>query len=270
MDFQSLRSDIQRQSFSEVPLSVSPEVIQAAVVGFFEFLKLSQPDKEQFAFDMKHDEKDRGMDMGYRLRTSASGDGYDDKEFFHYNHYARDRFLAEPHTPSVVHSFLQQADQVFVATLSAMQSVIRAMDVEFPGLYDKTFPLNVQPTCVLRFLKYSQAGEGQFLAKGHYDRSMCTIAIAESAPGLRFGTDSQHVREVVHRPGIGLFFPGMQMTNYTSQDFPPSWHDVVQTGGRSYAPQVARWAVVFFCSPPDPNYFTREQVHTPLSATSRD
>lgn len=264
MDYSSLKQDIQHQSFSEVPLSVSPNHIQKAVNSFFAFLALPQADKNRFAFDVKFDERDRGMDLGYRLRTSSSGDGYDDKEFFHYNHYARDRFSSQAVIPPALNTFLLQAEEVYTSTLHAMRSVIRVLDTEFTGLYEKTFPSNVEPTCVLRFLKYNQAGEGQFLAKGHYDRSMCTIAIAESAPGLRFGTDSDHVREVVHRAGIGLFFPGMQMAYYTSQDFPPAWHDVVQKGGQSYAPQVARWAVVFFCSPPDPNYFTREQVHTPL------
>lgn len=264
MDYSSLQKNIQSQSFAEVPLSVSPDDVQVAVRCFFDFLALSQTDKDRFAFDVKYDERDRGMDLGYRLRSSASGAGYDDKEFFHYNQYALIRFSNQTDNPPALNAFLQQAEKVYSSTLHAMQSVIRALDTEFPGLYEKTFPVGVEPTCVLRFLKYNQAGEGQFLAKGHYDRSMCTIAIAESAPGLRFGTDSEHIREVIHRPGIGLFFPGMQMAGYTSAAFPPSWHDVVQKSGQSFAPQVARWAVVFFCSPPNPNYFTREQVHTPL------
>ncbi|MFO0702837.1 MAG: hypothetical protein U0514_03160 [Candidatus Andersenbacteria bacterium] len=268
-----LRTTLDRQSYAEVPFTVPRAAIEEAVAGFFAFLALPAEVKQRFAYEIKQDERDRGMDLGWRERTSTTRDHSDDKEFFHYNELARTMFepklaeltAAEGHA-AIVRAFMERADGIYSAALATMQQSIRTLDARYVGLYEQFFPVGARPAVVLRFLKYNRGGDGTFLAKGHYDRSACTLAIAESAPGLRIGRDDQHLQQVEHRQGFALFFPGLVMGRYTRGELKPAWHDVVQDG-QAYNAGAARWALVLFSSPPGPIYFTREHhTHTPVRA----
>lgn len=264
MRFEELRSTIDRQSYAEIALSLPDGAIAHVIHDFFAFLALPDSVKKQFAIDVKLDERDRGTDLGWRRRNVDAGFGYDNKEFFHYNDDARDAFAHIANDVPVARQLLSSAATIYDAVLPAMKATLQTCNERYPGISAVFFPEDERPTCVLRLLKYDRTRDGEFLAKGHYDRSSTTIAIAESAPGLRIGKDDIHLREVRHRPGVGLFFPGMSFAQYTDGAFPPSWHDVVQQGSTTFNNEASRWAVVFFCSPPAPNYFDRATVHTPL------
>ncbi len=263
-----VKEAIQRQCYFEFPLRITPEDLDRLVKNFFAFIALPDSEKSKFAIDIKQDERDRGTDLGWRRRSVDSGFGYDNKEFFHYNSQARDLFAQLAAQTPVAQALIASLDPVYEVAFDAMKDMVRSLDGCYPGLYDKFFPESGQPSHVIRLLKYDRTRDGEFLAKGHYDRGSCTIAIAESAPGLRIGLDDQHLTEVIHRPSQGLFFPGISLGNYTKQELLPSWHDVVQKGDAAYSDDTSRWAIVFFCSPNDPNYFDRETVHTPIRRTN--
>lgn len=263
VSFAELQSAIDQKSYLEIPLTVSQTDIDKFVSDYFAFLALPEDEKQKFALDIKQDERDRGVDLGYRRRSVDAGFGYDNKEFFHYNDQARENFSTVANQTPAAKALLKSADVIYRATLESMKGMVKILDQKYHGLYKKFFPTD-SGTCVLRILKYDRTSEGNFLAKGHYDRSSCTIAIAESAPGLRIGPDDQHLSEAIHQPGHGLFFPGISLGNYTNKELLPSWHDVVQKGDTAYNDETSRWAIVFFCSPNDPNYFDRTTVHTPI------
>jgi isopenicillin N synthase-like dioxygenase len=115
----------------------------------------------------------------------------------------------------------------------------------------------------LRFLAYTQTEPGDFLATGHYDRGTVSLAIAESAPGLRIGKTPDTVKDIIHEPGYGLFFPGINLKELTDETFAPSWHDVVQKDSNAFQPGCARWAVVLFAHVWNLDYKTWEACHTP-------
>lgn len=264
MNFAQLKSTLLEQHFVELNWSLTPRVVEQTVSGFFRFLALSQPVKQQFVFELKRAKGDRGMDVGYRQRKSDTGAGYDDKEFFHYNQYVAQEFGQLAQTIPAAQEFFVQAEVIYQAALGKMQEMVHILDEGYPGLYQTFFPADHIPEGVVRFLKYDRTQPGDYLAKGHYDRGALTLAIAESAPGLRLGQDPDHVQEVVHRPGQVLFFPGMSLGQYTKNEISPSWHDVVQKSADSFNQEAARWAVVFFASPPAPIFFSREVLHAPL------
>ncbi len=260
----SVKDTIKKQCYVEVPLAIAPSDIDKLITNFFAFIALTDSEKGKFVVDIKQDERDRGTDLGWRRRSVDSGFGYDNKEFFHYNSQAQELFASLADQIPAAQSLIASLDPVYKTVLGVMQDMVRSLDEDYPGLYDKFFPKSGETSHVIRLLKYDRTRDGEFLAKGHYDRGSCTIAIAESAPGLRIGLDDQHLTEVTHSLGYGLFFPGISLGNYTNQELLPSWHDVVQKGDLAYNDETSRWAIVFFCSPPDPNYFDRRTVHTPI------
>ncbi|MFZ2681985.1 MAG: hypothetical protein WAZ14_02750 [Patescibacteria group bacterium] len=260
----NLKATIQKQSYFEFPLEIHSEQIALAVKNFFTFLALPETDKAKFVIDIKQDERDRGVDLGWRRRSVDAGFGYDNKEFFHYNNQAKILFAPLIAQIPAAQALTRSLDPILNKTLSAMREIIHSLEVDYPGLYTKFFPADGNDAYVIRLLKYDRTRAGDFLAKGHYDRGSCTIAIAESAPGLRLGPDDQHLTEVTHTKGQGLFFPGISLGLHTDNELMPTWHDVLQRGNSIYNDTASRWAIVFFCSPPEPNYFDRKTVHTPI------
>lgn len=259
-----VKAAIQEKCYFEFPLNLDPEQISLAVKSFFDFLALPETDKAKFVIDLKQDEQDRGTDLGWRRRHVDAGFGYDNKEFFHHNHQSKEFFEPLADKIPVARALLDNLNPILDEVYSAMQNMVRTLDADYHGLYDKFFPATGSSAYVLRLLKYDRTRDGDFLAKGHYDRGSCTIAIAESAPGLRVGPDDQHLTEIIRKSGQALFFPGISLSQYTNNELLPTWHDVVQQGDVAYSNEASRWAMVFFCSPPGPNYFDRRTVHTPI------
>ena len=122
---------------------------------------------------------------------------------------------------------------------------------EFPGLYARFIVEDTHRRFYLRFLKYDTKGKGRFLARAHFDRGGATLAIAESAPGLRIGRNNSetgilHLEEVSHEEHSAIFFPSYHFPRLTGPEFEPAWHDVTQSSDDQYSEDTARWAIVFF------------------------
>ncbi len=78
------------------------------------------------------------------------------------------------------------------------------------------------------------------------------------------GVDDLHLREVVHRDGEALFMPGLKFHEVTSEEFVPTWHDVIQKSEDIYSENIARWAVAFFADPYEMTPMTYNEAHTPI------
>ncbi len=258
-----LQENIAEKGYHEVPFDVPLTQIKRAAEAYFDFLALPEGKKLKWALHLKVNETERGTEIGYWQRQSVTGFGYDDKEFFHYNAELLSRFRNHPEAPPELKALLDAAQPIYHAACQAAVNVLNVLEPVYPAIANL-----FSSRSVLRFLKYDRAPVGQFLAKGHYDRGGCSLAIAESGPGLRIGHQPEDVREVTHTPGKAIFFPALFMEQKTHGDFPASWHDVVQRTEDAFRPDAARWAIVFFAAPDEPSYFDRSMVHTARSPQS--
>lgn len=144
-----------------------------------------------------------------------------------------------------------------------MLEVIHALNTAHPGLSEFFLPPDREPLILLRLLAYERMEPGDFLAKGHYDRGACTLAIAESAPGLRIGKAPEDLKEVTREPGTVLFFPGLILQESTGPELAPSWHDVIQKEEHVLNDKTARWAIVGFLGAWNQRNLSWQETHDP-------
>src|SRR3989344_5598230 len=264
----TMKEKIVSHNYFPIAFSLPHKEFRKTADHFFSFLTLPLEVKQRFYLLTKED--DRESMVGYMKREQQKGD-LDEKEYFHYNRYAKDAFGALPGSEDKrVTDFFSAAHSIYEDAEDLMRAIIQEFDVSFPGLYQNFFPEDAHPHFYLRFLKYSSQGRGDLLAGGHYDLGGCTLALAESAPGLRIGRDQETLQEIEHRDGQAIFMPGLQFHELTSDDLPPAWHDVVQKkddrmGGGEYGDDTARWAVVFFADPATLTETRWEDRHRPKS-----
>lgn len=260
--YQKIVDDLQAQSFHKTAITCSQEEIEAAVKAFFAFMQL--PEETKVRFSARLDPEDRGTEIGYWTRRRSEGHA-DDRGYFHYSEAADKLFRPKGQDCPELIAFMDAAKVVHTSAAHTMHEVVHVIDEQHPGLEQALFnPGNGRELRLpLRFLAYTQSEPGNFLAIGHYDRGACTLAVAESAPGLRIGKTPETVKEVAHEPGYGLFFPGIHLQEFTNETFAPSWHDVVQKDQDAFQTAYARWAVVLFASVWDRQILSWDACHTP-------
>jgi hypothetical protein len=129
------------------------------------------------------------------------------------------------------------------------------------GILEKIFDSDV-PHVVLRFLKYYYQNPGEYLAKPHFDAGSFTVAVAESGPGLRIGTNPDDLEPVTHEENNAIFFISSNI-NRISDDkrLVPAWHDVVQLDGSKSTDSFSRWALVAFVDGHSVESLSREETH---------
>ena len=260
--FDTIISDVKKQNFVKLPFDLSHKELVAAAEAFFDFLTLPDSVKNQFYF--KVDPDSPRTHVGYIRRHDTMGSA-DNKEFFHYHAAAPERFkeLAAIEEPKVK-AFFTAADKVFQAGVHAMNDLLVILEDGIPGIHKRIIPEGEHPAFYLRFLKYDAKGEGEFLARGHYDSGGMTLALAESAPGLRIGKNDKDLVEVEHERNHVIFMPAFRFRDLSdNSDFTPTWHDVVQRGEDTYDTDTARWAIVLFADSSHVNRESSEEVHTP-------
>lgn len=260
LSYPELRDQLASQHFARIPFAKDETRLAPIIDAFFAFMTLPEETKTRFSYRLIPD--DRGTEVGYWTRSRATG-ALDNRGYFHYNTYGDERFRAEGQDCPELIRLLDAVRPLFLEGQEAMKAIIRTFDQEFPGFYDQIFPADRHPLLLLRLLAYERMEPGDFLAKGHYDRGTCTIAIAESAPGLRIGTTPENVRPVEHHPDYALFFPGLTMKDYTSEAFPPSWHEVIQQEEHLLNEKTARWAIVLFAGAWGQRNMTWQEAHDP-------
>lgn len=258
--FPDLERQLQEQAHAAVSFPMTHAEFRQVMETFMAFLALPLEIKEPLFFKVRPE--DRGSEVGYKRYRRDDGQT-DNREYFHYHRLAEERFGAARSELAELDALLHAMKRVHDEAVRALAGVISAFDDRFPGIHRKFFAEDRPGNFYLRFLKYDRAKPGEFLAKGHYDRGSCTLALAESAPGLRMGVDDLHLKEVAHREGEALFFPGLTFSDVTSPEFVPTWHDVVQKDDDAYNDEIARWAIVLFADPADMPIVTYDEAHTP-------
>ena len=257
---ETILSSLAERTYAAVPFPMSHAEISSAVGKFFEYLSLPQDYKDAM---LGKRPTDVVSDMGY-IRTKGEKDVIgkkDFKEYFHYHPDAEEKWQQEATSEPRVRAFFDAAAEVYMHADTTGKEVLRTLDAEFPGLYDAFFPSDRPMERILRFLKYDNEREGDFLARGHYDRGGATLALAESAPGLRIGKDEASLSPIVHQDRTAIFFPALHFNTLSGGRIPPAWHDVVQASKDVVSADAARWAVVYFMNAPALPFPTSEETH---------
>jgi isopenicillin N synthase-like dioxygenase len=256
-----LVAQLQERPFAPVPLAFSAEVLEQGARDFLNFIAL--PDKVKDTLSLRHIP---GMHPGYRIgyeRRKRQKDGArDSKEFVHYTPEMSELLKDEiAQLPADLGIFLKTAEKIFRGAEATMWQVLTAFDEKFPG-FSAQFKAPGSYG-LLRFLKYDRLKPGDFLAVGHYDRGGCTLALAESAPGLRIGFNDTDLAPVHRDRDQALFMPALFFENLTGGMVKPAWHDVIQRSADTVNDEIARWAIVFFIDPAGTPAYTAVDAHTP-------
>lgn len=256
-------NDLKSQNYVEVPLLVSREIIEKTANNFLNFLTFPQDIKDKFIHILDHN--DRGSHAGYALKSRFKGDS-DNKEYFNYR-YVTQRVLRDAikrhNKDARLANFLYSAGVLFDESLRALDSVVVPLNDQYPGFHKKIFA-DYDRLMALRFVKYDKLKFSQPLAQGHYDRGACTLAIAESSPGLCLEKNSGSLKKVVRSGHNAIFFPSYTFSEAIgSNEFPPVWHDVVQDA-ESHSKEIARWAIILFVDIKTDLNISYEDTHSPL------
>lgn len=258
--YPDLREQILSQHFARIPFVIDENQLRDLIQKMMAFFALPEEVKKRFSYQLNPN--GRGNEIGYWTRSRAAGN-QDNRGYFQYNDYGDERFRAEGQDCPELIAFMDAIRPLYLQAEAALKEVLRAFDLEFPGIYNWIFPADRKPFLFLRLLAYEYMDTGDFLASGHYDRGTCTLAIAESAPGLRIGATPEDVHEVSHDRQSALFFPALTFHDKTASEFVPSWHDVIQKQEHGFNQTTARWAIVLFADSSEQRNISWDEAHTP-------
>jgi hypothetical protein len=243
LSYPEIEKSLKNNYYYSVPFPIAKTVIHRAVDAYFTFLKQAEDVKNTIQFTVNPESR-RG-DVGFVHRDPKDSIYNDSKEYFHFHAAIFDRYPDFLKKNPTVQDFAEKALPIWNAAKSTVTGIFKCFEPSFPGITGRFFN-SKEPEILLRFLKYNWTHAGKYLAKPHYDAGSCTLAIAESAPGLRIGKCDDSLRLVEHTPGEALFMMSKNFPKMTNCSFIPSWHDVVQTDETLIDKAYARWAVVCF------------------------
>ena len=115
----------------------------------------------------------------------------------------------------------------------------------------------------LRFLKYDFPESKHKLARSHFDVGSCTLALAESGPGLRIGRNEDSLSLITHKNNTAVFFLSKNFESMLGKGsgLLPGWHDVIQMEKRLVGAPVQRWSIVAFMDVVGATGGTIEEMH---------
>lgn len=265
----NVQESVTQHGYAPVPISVSKEDLAGTIGAYLNFLELPADVQEATVFDLT----DRGDgDFGQFRRlpgeNSARGKRPDNKDVFHFGSMTRqitEARLSGP-LPKDLRTFMDQAEAVYWAAQRTKRNALA--DLGNKGLMGAMVTERGTINDVLRLIAY-YPNHGA-LAKGHFDRSVSTLAIGESHEGLRMAPAQNGLRvdanedymagvevslqPVEHHSGEAKFFLGSGWNRLPTElrtgneDLPLAYHDVVETGKR-VGEKVMRWAIVMFSNP---------------------
>lgn len=252
LSIEELEKNLLENNFIQVDFECSRELIDTLIFYFFRLIDhLSEESKRLLELD------ENNGDCGYIKRTKE--EGRDSKEFFHYKPLFKKLYNEQLNSLKgndalIVNQFLEKASSMYSSAKSKIEEILDILEQKYPGTKAKFLQKGKDPNFVLRVLKYDKILEvdDNQLAKPHFDRGACTLAIAESHSGLRLGTCSDDLRQVFHKKGRAIFFPSITFDDSVSGGkgrFKPTYHDVVRTSEQGGETDFQRWAIVFFADP---------------------
>ncbi len=250
-----------RQHFAQVRAhGISRAALESAARAFFAFLQLPEELKAPIRQTIPGEDR---TTRGYTRRRAKDDSDQEEKMYFHYHPEVEVSFQKEiAAAGEPAETFMRVAHDMWEKTLAIGEDAIREFEERWPGTRVRFMPPGESPLLVIRFLAYLSHPHGDFLAKPHYDRGTFTIALGESAPGLRIGTPECLV-EVAHRDGFSVVMPGTGFQADIDSGIEPAWHDVVQKKDVRFSETTARWAIVGFFDVKNRSYISIEDTHVP-------
>lgn len=247
------------KDYAQVPAhGLNSAALTDAAHVFLDFLTLPEEDKTAICRTLPG-EPDR-ISHGYMRRVATVDADQEEKMYFHYHPDVEVEFRdAIEHAGPKAEKFMDAARSVWARTRAIAGDAIDEFESEWPNSRERFLPTDKVPDLVIRFLAYQKQGHGEFLAKAHYDRGTFTIALGESAPGLRIGTPPV---EVEHKEGEVILMPATSFETDIDPSIKPAWHDVVQRPGAELGNGNARWAIVGFFDIQNSSYASLEKTHT--------
>lgn len=232
----------------------------AAARLFLRFLSLPSETKRQLHFAAR---SHRASADGYTDKSRI--DQKDPKQFFHWSPY----LMSLPQAQSLadkyeeVNDFFEAANNVYSHVETTL---LKLFNNQLLAYKDNVFSNEKLTDGILRFLCYSPRKEQSFCARAHFDKGFSTLAIADSAPGLRIGCgDFQQLKAVKYGNGTALFMPAWMLFEASDRTIKPAWHDVIHAPSEQNVNSFcARWSIVFFVNAPDAAFSSWNEVHTPL------
>ncbi len=247
-----------KNHYINVPFSVSRKKIEGAVQAFLNFLNL--PDQTKHHIDLRISPLHRRGDLGFVHKDSKSGI-YDTKDYFHYHPIIDDSYSGFMDANPVVKEFIMRAHPIWDAVYATTRETLLLLEQNNTKVLHKVFDTD-EPHIVLRFLKYYYVNPGEYLAKPHFDAGSFTVAIAESGPGLRIGSNPDDLEAVTHRENNAIFFISSNIKRVVDDErLVPAWHDVIQVNKSKSIEGFSRWAVVAFIDGHSVESPSREETH---------
>jgi hypothetical protein len=251
----NLKQILQNQSYAEIYFPIGADIIEQAIEAFLNFLQLPHNIKTHIDFSIAPSHR-RG-DVGYKHRDPIDHIYNDHKDFFHYHPEIFIRYKEFLQNHPEVNNFMLKAKPIWELTYIKLKEILN----EFPMATEKVFDTDI-PHIQLRFLRYNWQQSGKYLAKPHFDAGSCTLAIAESGPGLRIGSGPDDLKLVEHKQDHAIFMLSSnfrQMVN--NDDISPGWHDVVQLDESKIGMAFARWAIVAFVDAVGVEALSKNETH---------
>lgn len=244
LSFEKIYTDLQKQFYVNVPFNIPEAELEEAVQAFFKFL--AEPDSIKTHIDFSIAPLHRRGDVGFRHRDPNEGIYNDSKDFFHYHPALFEKYPDFLDKNPVVANFMYKAKPIWEKVYQTTYNILELFKPKFSGACNKIFDTE-HVHILLRFLKYNWNKSGKYLAKPHFDAGSFTLAIAESCPGLRIGSNPENLKIVEHKADNAIFMvsSNFQKVINTGSLF-PGWHDVIQLDETFIGKPFARWAIVAF------------------------
>lgn len=253
---------LEQDYFVQVPSSLSREEIEIAANGFLSFLSLPAEIRKQLHFPAT---VPRASAAGYTDKVDL--EHKDSKQFFHWNPALMERAPCQGLRQSepVIEEFFQLAEQVYRKAEGILENIYTQY---LPQYYPQIFHEGRLIDGILRFLCYAPNSEEKIRAKGHFDKGFSTLALGDSARGLRIGSCAKHpLTEVASQDRQAIFMPAWMLFQSSDGQIKPAWHEVVSDSTKPVNATCARWSIVFFTNDPNMQYTNWDDVHNPLDSS---
>lgn len=244
---------LEKQFYLSIPYDLSRSVINETIDAFLAFAQTEQKVKDHLQSKLPGIHR-RG-ELGFTHREGTDQD-HDTKDFFHYHPYLKKNHAEYISANPIVKRLITQVDLIWNHAEHTTKRILKSLDGNYPGVFNKIFNAK-EPHIVLRLVYYQATPDQQILARAHFDAGSFTLAVGESAPGLRIGSHQENLQLVPHEEGRALFMLGANYRQViASETLSPGWHDVIRVDNLQ-----SRWAIVAFIDGNEIESPSREDTH---------
>lgn len=244
---------LQEKFYVEIPYAISRPLIHETMDGFLKFLSMDQQVKDHLVSLHPGNHRRKELGLIHRLGNQA---GEDTKICFHYHPYLmrehRDYISADP----ALNHFISHVDTIWNHAVHATKQILTCLNHKYDNVYAGVFETE-EPHVILRIVYYQTDSNQHILARPHFDAGSFTLAVAESAPGLRIGSTQENLKLVPYREDTLIFMLGANFHKLIPPGaLLPSWHDVIRLDQLH-----TRWAIVVFIDGHSVGAPSRDETH---------